>query len=344
MKIDVFNHIITPKYHQRRMKVAPPGMRLQDVERSLPTLFDLDRRLRVMDTAGEGYVQIINTANPPVENMAGPEDALELSRIANDEMAELVSRFPGRFLGAAACLPMNNPQGTLDELDRAVRQLGLCAVQIYTDVQGRPLDDPAFAPVFDKVAELDIPILLHPVRGPDRADYPTEHSSRFDAWRIIGWPYDTVAAMTRLAFSGIFDRHPNIKIVTHHLGGFAPYLSERIREGYDKLLKAARAANEPVPLKKHPHDYFHEFYADTITIGSVPALACGLEFFGADRVLFATDMPFDTQGGLKYVEIALEAMEALDAPANDKEKIFELNARTIFRLPSRSEDHARPRD
>lgn len=336
MKIDVFNHIITPKYHQRRMKVAPPGMRLQDTERSLPTLFDLDRRLRVMDTAGEGYVQIINTANPPVEHMAGPGAALELSRIANDEMAELVSRFPGRFLGAAACLPMNNPQGTLDELDRAVRQLGLCAVQIYTDVQGRPLDDPAFAPVFDKVAELDIPILLHPVRGPDRADYPTEPSSRFDTWRIIGWPYDTVAAMTRLAFSGIFDRHPGIKIVTHHLGGVAPYLSERIREGYDKLLKAAGGANEPVPLKKHPHDYFHEFYADTITIGSVPALACGLEFFGADRVLFATDMPFDLHGGLKYVEVALRAMEALDAPANDKEKIFELNARTIFRLPSRS--------
>jgi aminocarboxymuconate-semialdehyde decarboxylase len=336
MKIDVFNHIITPKYHQRRMKVAPPGMRLQEAERILPTLFDLDARLRVMDTAGDGYVQILSTANPPVENMAGPEDALELSRIANDEMAELVSRFPSRFLGAAACLPMNNPQGTLDELDRAVRQLGLCAVQIYTDVQGRPLDDPAFSPVFDKVVELDIPILLHPVRGPDRADYPTEHSSRFDTWRIMGWPYDTVAAMARLAFSGIFDRHPGITIITHHLGGFAPYLSERIREGYDKILKAARSSDEPVPLKKHPHDYFHEFYADTITIGSVPALACGLEFFGADRVLFATDMPFDTEGGRKYVEVALQAMEKLDAPASDKEKIFELNARTLFRLPSRS--------
>jgi predicted TIM-barrel fold metal-dependent hydrolase len=336
MKIDVFNHIITPKYHQRRMKVAPPGMRLQEAERILPTLFDLDARLRVMDTAGDGYVQILSTANPPVENMAGPEDALELSRIANDEMAELVSRFPSRFLGAAACLPMKNPQGTLDELDRAVRQLGLCAVQIYTDVQGRPLDDPAFSPVFDKVVELDIPILLHPVRGPDRADYPTEHSSRFDTWRIMGWPYDTVAAMARLAFSGIFDRHPGIKIVTHHLGGFAPYLSERIREGYDKILKAARSSNEPVPLKKHPHDYFHEFYADTITIGSVPALACGLEFFGPDRVLFATDMPFDTEGGRKYVEVALQAMEKLDAPASDKEKIFELNARTLFRLPPRS--------
>src|SRR5262245_9445894 len=332
MKIDVFNHIITPRYHQQRMKVAPAGMRLQDAEQSLPTLFDLDRRLRVMDTAGEGYVQIINTANPPVENMANPDAALELSRIANDEMADLVARFPDRFVGAAACVPLNTPQGTLDELDRAVRQVGFCAVQIYTHVQGRPLDDTAFLPVFDKVVELDIPILLHPVRGPDRADYPTERSSRFDTWRIIGWPYDTAAAMGRLAFAGLFDRHPHIKIVTHHLGGVAPYLSERIREGYDKLLKAARGANEPVPLKKHPHDYFHDFYADTITIGSVPALACGLGFFGADHVLFATDMPFDTEGGLKYVDVALRAMEELDAPAPVKEKVFEQNARTIFRL------------
>lgn len=336
MKIDAFNHIITPKYHQRRLKIAPPEMRLQDMERMFPTLFDLDARLRVMDTAGEGYVQIINTANPPVENMAGPEDALELSRIANDEMAELVSRFPGRFLGAAACLPMNNVQGALNELDRAVRQLGLCGVQIYTEVQGRPLDDAELSPIFDRIAELDIPMLLHPVRGPDRADYPTEHVSRFDTWRICGWLYDTVAAMTRLIFSGIFDRHPNTKIVTHHLGGFVPYASERIREGYDKVLKAARAKGETLPLTKHPHDYFHEFYADTITIGSVPALTCGLEFFGADRVLFATDMPFDTQGGLKYIEVALQAMDKLDAPADDKRKIFERNAMRIFRLPSGS--------
>jgi predicted TIM-barrel fold metal-dependent hydrolase len=332
MKIDAFNHIITPKYHERRLAVAPPQMRLRDGERLMPTLFDLEARLRVMDTAGDGYVQIINTANPPVENIAGPEQALELSRIANDEMAELVARMPDRFWGAAACLPMNNVAGALDEIDRAIGQLGLCGVQIYTEVNGRPLDDPELTPVFDKIASLDVPILLHPVRGPDRADYPSEQQSRFDAWRTFGWLYDTVSAMTRLIFSGIFDRHPGIKIVTHHLGGFAPYASERIREGFDKYLKAASAKNEPVPLARHPHDYFHQFYADTITIGSVPALRCGLEFFGADRVLFATDMPFDTQGGVKYVEVALRAMEQLDAPAPDKQKIYEQNARAIFKL------------
>ena len=333
MKIDVFNHIVTPRYRQARLKIASPKMRLQDQERVMPALFDLDARFRAMDGAGDGYVQIINTANPPVELVAEPADALELSRIANDEMAELVARYPDRFVGAAACVPMHDIDAAIGELDRAIGQLGFRGVQIYTDVQGRPLDDPAVAPILDRAAALDVPVLLHPVRGPNRPDYPSEDASHFDSWRVIGWLYDTVSAMTRLIFSGVFDRHPDIKIVTHHLGGFAPYASERIREGYDKWLKAAQARNAPVPVGKHPHDYFHQFYADTITIGSVPALRCGLDFFGSDRVMFATDMPFDTQGGRKYVEVALRAMQEIDLPAADKAAIFEHNARRVFRLP-----------
>jgi aminocarboxymuconate-semialdehyde decarboxylase len=307
-------------------------MRLQEQERIMPTLFDLDARLAVMDTAGDGYLQIINTANPPVEGIAGPADALELSRIANDEMVELVSRFPARFAGAAACVPMNDVDAAIAELDRAVSDLGCCAVQIYTDIKGVPLDAPQFTPFFARVAELDIPVLLHPVRGPNRPDYPGDEASHFDTWRIIGWLYDTVSAMMRLVLSGVFDRHPNIKIVTHHLGGFAPFAGERIREGYDKLLKATQAKNAPLSLQRHPYEYFHEFYADTITIGSVPALKCGIDFFGADRVMFATDMPFDTVGGRKYVEVALRAMEEIDILADAKAKIFEHNARRVFRI------------
>jgi aminocarboxymuconate-semialdehyde decarboxylase len=298
----------------------------------MPTLFNLDARCRVMDAAGDGYVQIINTANPPVESVADPKQALELSRMANDEMADLVSRHPERFIGAAACVPMNDVDAAIAELQRCVRDLGMCAVQVYTDVKGEPLDAPAIQRFFDAVAALDVPILLHPVRGPDRSDYPTEDGSRFDTWRIVGWLYDSVGAMMRLVFSGIFDRHPDIRIVTHHLGGFVPFASERIREGYDKLLKAAQARGEPVPLTRHPHDYFQMFYADTITIGSVPALRCGLDFFGTDRVMFATDMPFDTQGGRKYIDVALAAMEQIDIPAVDKQKIFEANARRVFRI------------
>jgi aminocarboxymuconate-semialdehyde decarboxylase len=332
MKIDIFNHIVTPRYNEARKKIAPAAMRLQDQERVMPALFDLDARFRAMDTAGHGYVQILTTANPPVENIGAPADALALSRIANDEMAELVSRHPDRFIAAAACIPMNDIDAAIGEMDRAVGQLGCRGVQIYTDCRGTPLDAPRFGPLFDRIAALDMPVLLHPVRGPDRPDYPTEDVSRFDTWRAIGWLYDTVSAMARLTFSGLFDRHPGIKIVTHHLGGFAPYAAGRLNEGYDKLLKAARARNEPVLLKKHPFEYFHQFYADTITIGSVPALRCGVDFFGVDRVMFATDMPFDTAGGVHYVRVALEAMNALDAPAEDKASIFEHTARRVFRI------------
>src|ERR1044071_1274632 len=115
MKIDVFNHIVTPRFNEARKRIAPPPMRLQDQERIMPALFDLDARFRAMDTAGDGYVQILTSANPPVENIGGPEPALELSRIANDEMAELVSRYPDRFIGAAACVPMNDIDAAIGE-------------------------------------------------------------------------------------------------------------------------------------------------------------------------------------------------------------------------------------
>src|SRR5581483_2473214 len=133
--------------NERRLAVAPAHLRLADQQRVMPTLFDLDARLRAMDLGGPDYVQIINTANPPVESIAAPEAALELSRIAHDEMAGLVARMPDRFVGAAACIPMNDVDRAVAELERAVRQLGHRAVQIYTDVQGTPLDAPAFAPV-----------------------------------------------------------------------------------------------------------------------------------------------------------------------------------------------------
>src|SRR5687767_6624935 len=161
-KIDVFNHIVTPRYNEARKKIAPPQMRLQEQERIMPALFDLDARFRAMDTADSGYVQILTAANPPVENIGGPAAALELSRIANDEMAELVSRYPDRFIAAAACIPMNDVDAAIGELDRVVGQLGFRGVQVYTDCRGVPLDDPRFGALFDHVAALDIPMLLHP--------------------------------------------------------------------------------------------------------------------------------------------------------------------------------------
>jgi predicted TIM-barrel fold metal-dependent hydrolase len=106
----------------------------------------------------EDYVQILTVANPPVEVIADPEDAVEMSRIANDEMAELITKYPDRFVGGVACLPMNNPDAALNEIDRAIKELDLKGVQVFTHVKGRALDHPDFLPVFEKMAEYDMPI------------------------------------------------------------------------------------------------------------------------------------------------------------------------------------------
>jgi len=331
MKIDIFNHVLPPRYVDASRKKAARPLPFDFQMKKFPALTDMESRFRMMDAAGE-LRQILSMANPPLEGLFSPADAVELYRVGNDELAELVVSHPDRFAGAVAAVPMEDVDAAVAEIDRAVGELHLRGIQLYTDIDGRPLDDPRFEPVFAKMAEVDLPILLHPARGPGFADYPTEDASKYEIWRVFGWLYDTAAAVSRLVFAGIFDRYPDIKIVTHHLGGIIPYADLRIEEGFSKVVKQAEASGRPLALEKHPYDYYRMLYADTITVGSVPALQCGLSFFGAERVLFATDMPFDVEGGAKYLREALRAMNEIDIPAEDKKKIYEDNARVLFKI------------
>jgi len=331
MKIDVFNHVLPAGYIAECKKKAQGPLPFDFQIKKFPALVDMDARFGIMDKAGD-CKQIVSMANPPLEALFDPEETLELSRVANHELAGLVDKHPDRFAGAVASVPMNDMEGAVGEIERAVSELNMRGIQLYTDVQGRPLDAPEFDPVFAKMAEVDLPILLHPARGAGFHDYPTEDESKYDIWRVFGWLYDTAAAMTRIIFAGVFDRYPDIKIVTHHLGGIVPYADRRIEEGYSKMVALAKASGKPLSVQKHPYEYYRMFYADTITVGSVSALECGLAFFGADRVLFATDVPFDVEGGAKYLREALEVMEAIDISAEDKKKIFEGNSRRLFKL------------
>jgi len=140
----------------------------------------------------------------------------DLARLANDEMAALVAKHTDRFPGFVASLPMNNPEAALKEIDRAIDGLGATGVQMFSNVNRRPLDLPEFQPLFDRMAERRLPIWLHPAR-PAVADYVGEPRSKFDLWWAFGWPYETSVAMGRLVFSGIFDRHPDLVIITHHM-------------------------------------------------------------------------------------------------------------------------------
>src|SRR5262249_863676 len=163
MKIDIFPHILPRKYFERMLKVAPPGLALQKRMAGIPALVDVDLRFRMMDRH-EGYVQVLTLANPPLEVLAGAGESPDLARLANDEMAALVPSHPDRFLGFVASLPMNDPDASVREIDRAVDDLGATGVQIFTNVNGRPLDLPEYRPVFARMAEHRLPVWLHPAR------------------------------------------------------------------------------------------------------------------------------------------------------------------------------------
>jgi uncharacterized protein len=281
--IDIYCHIYPDRYYEEMTKVSPQLGNIGRRLRSIRKLFDLDERFREMDQFGD-YRQIISLPNPPIEDIAGGDIGLALARIANDAMADLCARHTERFPGFVAALSLTDIEGSIEEPRRAVRDLSACGVQIFTNVAGHPLDEPRFEPVFAALAELDVPIWLHPARTAGMPDYPAEPKSRFEMWWCFGWPYDTSVAMTRLVFSGLFDRYPSLKIITHHLGGMIPYYDGRVGPGLKVL--GSRTSDEDysgiLPALKRPHlEYLREFYADTALFGGgVHAVKYGLDFFG----------------------------------------------------------------
>jgi uncharacterized protein len=266
-----------------------------------------------------------------VETVFGPEEALELAKIANDGLADLVDQYPDRFVAGVACLPMNDMEAALRELDRAINELNLKGVQIFSPINDKPLDHPDFLPLYERMSQYDLPIWIHPQRDRSFFDYRTEDHSRFWIFSMFGWPYETTAAMTRLVFSGVLEKYPNLKFITHHCGGMLPYFADRMEGGQD-FAEVRLGAKFKRPLSKSPTEYFKMFYADTALYGSPAGLMCGYSFFGADHLLFGTDMPYDSEGGDKYVRKTIEAIEKMGLPESDQRKVFEGNARRLLKL------------
>lgn len=326
MIVDIYTHFLPAEL---MAALEGQGARFGLVKRlrEVAELHDLDRRFRSMDEIGD-YRQIVSLPNPPLEDLAPPGQSASLARVANDAMAELARRHPDSFAGFVAALPMDDVAAASIELERAVKELGACGVQLFTNIQGGPLDDPRYAPLFAAMAEHDLPIWLHPARTAETTDYVAEPRSRFEMWWCFGWPYDTSVAMARLALSGLFDRHPRIKIITHHLGGMIPYFDKRIEKGLAVL--GSRTTDEDYSgvfgALKRPHiDYFKMFFADTALFGDSHGLACGLDFFGASQVVFASDAPFGP------IAATRDAIAAADLDESDRQAVLHGNAARLLR-------------
>jgi predicted TIM-barrel fold metal-dependent hydrolase len=332
-KIDVFNHIFPKPFFERLQQViVNRGATKRWL--NIPFLYELDVRFRMLEEFGDGYRQILSLSAPPIESINPDRQiTLDLARLANDSMAELVHVHSGRFPGFIASLPLNHPDESVRELERAVSRLGALGVQVFSNVNGLPLDDARFFQLFETAARLRCPVLLHPARGAGFADYASEDLSKYEIWWSFGWPYETSAAMQRLVFSRLFERLPDIKVVAHHLGAMIPYFEGRIGYGLDQFgtrTPGEEYSNLLRSLPRRPYDYFKMFWADTAVFGSRAATECGLKFFGPDQVVFASDAPFDPEGGPMYIRETIRVIDSLEIADGDRRKIYCGNAERLF--------------
>jgi uncharacterized protein len=333
-KIDIFNHIWPKPYYEKLLSITGNMTGITMRSEKVPMITDLDERFRVMDMFDD-YSQIMTLASPPIEVAASSEQAVALSRIGSESMAELCAKYPDRFPGFVASLPMNNSERLVDEARYAIEQTGACGIQVFSNVAGRPLDGAEFEGLFDYMAGIDLPVWIHPARGADFADYKSEEKSLYEIWWTLGWPYETSVAMARLVFSKTLDRLPNLKVITHHGGGMIPYFEGRVGPGWDQLGARTSDVDYKVllaELKKRPLDYFKDFYADTALFGSRMATRCAIDFFGVDHILFGSDSPFDPERGPMYIRETIRIVDGLDLTEEDRAKIFHQNAMDLLKL------------
>ena len=324
MRVDAYTHFIPTRFYKDVMSsgnLKDIGKRMMGV----PAIFDLNVRKKVVDKFKD-YAQILSYPMPPFELMTkNPKETEEYAKIVNDGFAELCKKHPDHFPGWVAQAPMFAPDAGVREAARAMK-MGALGVQIYTNVAGKPLDNKEFEPFWKAMNDTNTPIWLHPSRTASFPDYQSETKSKYEIWWTLGWSYETAAAMSRLVFSKIMDKYPKLKIITHHFGGIIPMLEGRLGPGWDQI--GARTSDEDLQavkrsLKKRPLRYFKEnFYCDTAVFGGKPATECGLAFYPLEKIVFASDCPFDPEKGTMYIRETLNILDTLEMSQEARDKIY----------------------
>jgi len=306
--IDGFSHIL-PKSFMRELSLFHPTDELRE-SGSLRHLSEIENRIRVLDKYRIDK-QILTIARPSIWTNMAKDIALKMTRVANDTLCEITQKYPDRFIPVGTIpVPCEEFMG---EFDRCIEDLGMAGIQIFSNVDGRPLDDLEFRSFFAKAHRTRTPIWIHP-------QLRSEWSPEFVLDRIFGWLFDTSLALSRLVFSGIMEEYPDLTIISHHMGAMIPYFSERIRSFYEagEMFPRAKFCH----LSKDPLEYFKRFYADSILNGSVPAFECGYKFFGPGHIIFATDYPFGPGQGEPWVEEAIHQIRISDLPQGEKDQIL----------------------
>lgn len=256
-------------------------------------LTDFDRRISELDRMGLDH-QVLSGWIDLTAYELPPEAGSRYARVQNESLAEEAARVPDRF-SAIGTVPLQNATAAVNELDHAMRTLGMKGVELATTVDGRFIDEAGLDDFWAAAQDLGAFIVLHPMRPLEGIDL-----KRYFMENMIARPAESTIALAGLIFSGVFERFPNLEVCVVHGGGFAPYQIGRMDAGYHQ--KPNLAATH---ITKPPSDYLRQIYVDTV-VHNHAALRYVVDLLGHDRVMLGTDYPFE-MGSLDPVEFVLGA-------------------------------------
>ncbi|MDO4879807.1 MAG: amidohydrolase family protein [Capnocytophaga sp.] len=281
------------------------------------------RRLQYMDAAGISKQVLSYGAGSP-QNIADVGLAAELCREANEAIAKLIQAHPTRFAGFAL-LPVTNAEKAAEELTYSVQQLGLKGAMISGTYNGTFFDEPQFLPLFAKAQELGVPIFMHPaiINNKPIVDYYFNSpqwsavAGAMFATAGFGWHADAGIALIRMIISGLFDKLPNLQIISGHWGELVPFYLNRLDDQLQKTLTIERKIS----------DYFkRNIYISPSGFFDAHQLTYAVNTVGADRILFACDYPFLIDNNAK------QFLEEAPISAADKRKIAYENAEKLLKI------------
>jgi aminocarboxymuconate-semialdehyde decarboxylase len=323
--VDFHNHFYPPEYIEA-LRADPNGAVTVstdahgnpvlhspgDANFAVPPHRDIVARVEVLEEQGID-TQVLTFTSPGV-HVHPPGAAVRYARMVNDAFATIVRERGQRFTSLAT-LPLNDPTASVAELERTM-DLGFAGVMLFGNVNGTPLSDPRFGPLYAAADRLGAVCYIHPT-------HPLGVEAMNDWWLmpLVGFPFDTTLAAASLVFSGVLERFPRITWALAHLGGAIPYLAERLDRGY-RAFPACRAN-----ITRPPSEYLKQFYYDTVNF-DVRALRLAIDFAGVDHILAGSDFPHQI-GSLQQM---VESITMLGLPAPERDKILGGNAARLLHL------------
>jgi len=325
MRIDVHTHFMSLSFvrHLQGRSSLPTTVReggtyiVQCAEGfNLPMvskIIDMEEKLHDMEAMGVDMAVLSHGIPGP--DVVGGVEADDWAARINDELADIIARFPGKFVGWG-CLGFASVERSIAEVDRCIHELGFKGMQVLSNVNNRLLDSPEFRPVLRHIGMQGVPINMHPtvplnLVGIDKASLMLP----------LAFLYDSTLATVRLIQSGLFDEVPDLRLIVPHVGAVIPYLVGRI----DMYNKTTLQFKDISPLAHSMDHYLRSIYADTVCYHP-EALVCCYQVLGADHLLYGTDHPYGAYN------VASDLVENLECSASERELIYHGNIERLLKL------------